>query len=97
MKFDGFDWDEGNERKCQKHGVSIAEIESLFLGEPRINLDPNTTETRYRAAGWTASGRALFVVFTWRISDEGKLLRPISGRYMHSKEVDAYEEKIPRL
>ena len=26
----GFDWDEGNKSKCQKHGVSIAEIEALF-------------------------------------------------------------------
>jgi uncharacterized DUF497 family protein len=34
MKFDGFDWDSGNRAKCQKHGVSIAEIESLFLGTP---------------------------------------------------------------
>jgi uncharacterized DUF497 family protein len=26
----GFDWDGGNRDKCQKHGVSIAVIESLF-------------------------------------------------------------------
>jgi len=30
MEFAGFDWDRGNRKKCQKHGVSIAEIESLF-------------------------------------------------------------------
>src|SRR5271170_2071366 len=30
MEFDGFDWDEGNRAKCQKHGVSVAEIEGLF-------------------------------------------------------------------
>jgi uncharacterized protein len=30
MDFAVFDWDSGNRKKCQKHGVSIAEIESLF-------------------------------------------------------------------
>ncbi len=27
----GFDWDDGNIEKCQKHGVSLEEIEALFL------------------------------------------------------------------
>ncbi|WP_238360546.1 BrnT family toxin [Iningainema tapete] len=36
----GFDWDEGNLKKCQKHGVSIEEIEALFLSEVRIAPDP---------------------------------------------------------
>jgi uncharacterized protein len=35
MKFDGFDWDAGNASKGQKHGLSLAEIESVFLNEPR--------------------------------------------------------------
>lgn len=26
----GYDWDDGNYQKCQKHGVSIEEIETLF-------------------------------------------------------------------
>jgi len=30
LQFDGFDWDRGNRAKCQKHGLSIALIESLF-------------------------------------------------------------------
>jgi uncharacterized DUF497 family protein len=30
MEFAGFDWDVGNRTKCKKHGLSIAEIESLF-------------------------------------------------------------------
>jgi hypothetical protein len=30
MQFHGFDWDEGNVAKCQKHGLSVEEIESLF-------------------------------------------------------------------
>ena len=27
MQFKGFDWDQGNIAQCQKHGVSVAEIE----------------------------------------------------------------------
>lgn len=30
---DGFDWDAGNRDKCQKHGVSIPEIERLFTDD----------------------------------------------------------------
>jgi hypothetical protein len=30
LQVSGFDWDDGNRAKCQKHGVSIAEIEALF-------------------------------------------------------------------
>ena len=29
-KLSGFDWDDGNIQKCQKHKVSIEEIEALF-------------------------------------------------------------------
>jgi len=30
MRVAGFDWDEGNRSKCQKHGVSPAAIEDIF-------------------------------------------------------------------
>lgn len=33
---DGFDWDAGNRDKCQKHGVSIAEIEAFLRGDPKV-------------------------------------------------------------
>jgi hypothetical protein len=26
----GFEWDNGNKAKCQKNGISLAEIESVF-------------------------------------------------------------------
>ena len=29
IKTDGFDWDQGNENKCQKHGLTKTEIENL--------------------------------------------------------------------
>ena len=30
MVFSGIQWDRGNRAKCQKHGVTIAEIEYIF-------------------------------------------------------------------
>ena len=102
MEFEGFEWDAGNVEKCQKHGVSIIEIESLFLSQPIIGPDPqhSASKQRFRAAGRTASGRALFVVFTWRTGSDDRLLRPISARYMHRKEIEVYEarkKEIPRI
>jgi len=99
MEFGGFDWDSGNWDKCQKHGVPIAEIESLFRGTPLVGPDAkhSVTERRLRAIGVTAKGRALFVVFTWRHKHKERLIRPISARYMHKKEVEVHEKEIPGL
>ena len=33
-----FDWDDGNREKCQKHGVSVTEIEAFLSGTPRFEL-----------------------------------------------------------
>ena len=90
----GFDWDAGNREKCQKHGVSIAEIEHAMLGPMAVEFDPahSIIEPRQRAVGRTAAGRHLFIVFTVRQRTEGVLIRPISARYMHAKEVRHYEE-----
>ncbi|ACF44597.1 BrnT family toxin [Pelodictyon phaeoclathratiforme] len=97
MKFDGFDWDSGNRAKCQKHGVSIAEIESLFLGTPLVAPDVlhSSNEQRFRAVGRTIKKRYLFIVFTLRNKGETLLIRPISARYMHTKEIKAHEKEIP--
>ena len=89
----GFDWDEGNRAKCQKHGVTIEEIESVFAGEPAIGPDAahSAVETRFLAIGRASSGRHVFLAFTWRERDGVQLIRPISARYMHAKEVQHYE------
>jgi uncharacterized DUF497 family protein len=96
MEFDGFDWDDSNRGKCQKHGVSIGEIESVFGSALRVGPDPfdPTVERRFRAIGRTKTGRPIFVVFTWRLAKTGRLVRPLSARYMHRKEIEAYEEEI---
>jgi uncharacterized protein len=65
--FSGLDGDEGNRRKCQKHGVSIAEIEHVLAhAETLITPDPKNSrnETRFLAIGRTQNGRYTFVVFT---------------------------------
>ena len=90
MEVSGFDWDEANGPICTKHGVSIAEIESVFERRVLIldDLDNSQTERRFRAIGIGSSGRHVFIVFTWR----GSFLRPISARYMHQREIDRYEK-----
>jgi uncharacterized DUF497 family protein len=37
---EGFDWDAGNRHKCQKRGISVAEIESFLLSDPWVAPDP---------------------------------------------------------
>lgn len=95
MQVDGFDWDHANRQKCCKHGVSISEIEILFGGDVRIapSLKPGLAEERYLAVGRTMSGRALFVVFTLRSKLGRQLIRPVSARYMHRKEIEEYEKE----
>lgn len=90
----GFDWDSGNRAKCQKHGVSIAEIETLLTGKPKIAPDAQHSrqEQRFLAVG-TSAGRPLFVGFTLRVKNKKRLVRPITARYMHKKEIIGYEEK----
>ena len=91
----GFDWDRGNRTKCQKHGVSIAAIESLFRNSPRVApaVKHLSEEERFIAVGRTDMGRALFVAFTIRVIDKRRFIRPVSARYMHAKEVAAYEKE----
>ena len=65
LRVSGFDWDDGNRSKCQKHGVSLTEIEALFARSPRIAPDPKHSagEDRLIAVGRTTTGRPLFVAF----------------------------------
>jgi uncharacterized DUF497 family protein len=95
LQVNGFDWDSGNRIKCQKHGVSIAEIEALFHHSPRVAPDPkhSATEDRLIAVGKAGTGRPLFVAFTMRTKEGRRLIRPVTARYMHAREIAAYEKE----
>jgi uncharacterized protein len=81
---EGFEWDSGNARKNEKHGVSQQEAEQAFLNQPLLVLaDPKHSgqEPRYHALGQTDEGRPLQIAFTVR--GAGRLIRVISARSMH--------------
>ena len=86
-----FDWDAGNEtRSLQKHSITCEEAEEVFatrlfvpLGE---QIEPFPHEPRYGLLGETATGKALFLVFTIR----KERIRVISVRPMNAKEKKFY-------
>jgi uncharacterized protein len=89
----GFDWDEGNSRKSDRHGVSMAEAEQVFFSVSVLMLpDPaySQAESRSHALGNAIDGRRLHVTFTLR--DSGKLIRVISARDMSRKERKYYDQ-----
>jgi uncharacterized DUF497 family protein len=97
-KVAGFDWDTGNEEKCRKHGVSRAEIEELFQGTMMVLRDERhstAAEERHLAIGKTKQGRHVLVAFTLRKRLGRTLIRPISARYMHKKEIAHFEKANP--
>ena len=96
MEIAGFDWDDGNRSKCQEHGVSQAAIESVFRSSIAVLPDPlhSKSEERFKAVGKSDGGRWIFLVFTLRRRRGKRLVRPISARFMHKKEVEHYEKEI---
>jgi uncharacterized DUF497 family protein len=92
-KITGFDWDDGNARKNDKHGVSTAEAEQAFFNEPLLliaDAKHSQGETRFHALGRTDEGRSLHITFTLR--NAGEEIRVISARDMHRKERTIYEQ-----
>ncbi|HXB62786.1 MAG TPA: BrnT family toxin [Acidobacteriaceae bacterium] len=89
----GFDWDSGNARKNEKHGVSMAEVEEIFLNSPLVLAQDekhSQSEPREHALGQTDARRWLHVTFTVRKN----LIRPISAREMSRKEKAAYAKAL---
>jgi uncharacterized DUF497 family protein len=95
MPYAGFEWDAGNARKNEKHGVSKSEVEQVFLNMPLLltdDLKHSRHEPRFHALGRTDLDRRLHVTFTER--EDGELIRPISARAMSRKERAVYEQAI---
>lgn len=89
----GFDWDEGNARKNEKHSVSMAEAEQIFFNVPLLILENSKhsgQEPRFHALGKSDDKRQLHITFTLRHS--GEKIRVISARDMHKKERATYEK-----
>jgi uncharacterized protein len=75
--------------------VSLDEVEAMFAsGVARSIPDVahSQNEDRFIATGRNRSGRPILVIFTMRQVGEVRLVRPISARYMHAKEVKRYEQ-----
>lgn len=92
-KVTGFEWNAGNARKNEKHGVSAAEAEQVFFNAPLLLLEDaghSQQERRLHALGKTDSGRGLHISFTLRQSDT--LIRVISARDLHRKERTIYDQ-----
>ena len=93
VKITGFNWDNGNVRKNEKHGVSMAEAEQVFFNAPLLLLEDSAhsqKEPRLHALGKTDEERMLHITLTLRQS--GVLIRVISARDMHRKERAIYEQ-----
>ena len=92
-KITSFDWDDGNARKNEKHGVLMSEAEQVFFNSPLLVLEDikhSKQELRFHALGKTDNSRLLHITFTLR--DTGKKIRVISAREMHRKERTVYEK-----
>ena len=94
----GFDWDAGNREKCQAHGLSTEDIEAIIRGATHVAPDVahSAAESRFLGVGQSLTGRYVFVAFTLRQIDERRLIRPISARFMHLKEVRHYDSQIKK-
>ncbi len=93
-KITGFDWDDGNARKNDKHGVSAAEAEQVFFNAPLVvvaDTRHSEREVRLHALGKSDEGRQLHITFTLR--DANRKIRVISARDMHRKERAFYEQE----
>jgi uncharacterized protein len=92
-KIIGFDWDDGNARKNDKHSVSQSEAEQVFFNSPLLvvaDTKHSNLEERLHALGKTDSERLLHLTFTLRF--ESSRIRVISARDMHKKERQFYDQ-----
>ena len=94
VKRNGFDWDDANVYKVCRHGLSVGILEDFFSRKVLIIPDTKHSghETRVLAFGKSHEGRYMLAVYTMRHRDQLDLLRVITARYIHKKEIRYYEE-----
>ena len=78
--------------------LSARDIESIFQGPVSVFPDPEHSgeEERFIGIGKTEKHRNVFVVFKLRRKDDVVLIRPISARFMHKKEIHYYEKETSK-
>ena len=89
----GFEWDEGNSRMNEKHGVSTAEAEQVFFNTPLFFFEDvlhSPDEPRIHILGKTDDERTLHITVAMRQSNA--LIRVISARPMNRNEKVIYEQ-----
>ena len=92
-KVTNFEWDDGNSRKNDRHGVSMTVAEQVFFNTPLLVLPDSKhseAEPRFHALGKTNEVRRLHITFTLR--GAGEAIRVISAGEMHRKERAIYEQ-----
>ena len=67
------------------------------MGYVRLVQAGATRSAVFEPKGERKRGRRVFIVFTLRRKGDEVLVRPISARYMHKKEIQAYEEENPGI
>ncbi len=86
-------WDPAKARSnLKKHGLSFADVETVFYDPFAISLeDPGSThENRYVVVGMDALSRVVVVVYTYR----NVAVRLISARKATKSEREAYEAGV---
>jgi uncharacterized protein len=87
---EAFEWDQGNEAKNLKHGLTQEDVESVFwqpfVFAGRI-VEPAHEEWRGLILGQSSEGRRVVLIFTRR----GEKVRVISCRSMRPAERMLYE------
>ena len=91
VRIAGIEWDDGNWPKCGKHGVDKGQVEHVLRHMTFRIPDPTPSEPRFRTASRVPDGRVVFVVYTHRDRGGRIYMRPISARFMHTKEIRHYE------
>ena len=90
----GFQWDAGNAHKNERHDVTQAEAEQVFMDADNM-LSPDTkhslAERRFHVLGVTIDSRHLHATFTLR--EANTLIRIISVRDMSRAERKLYENQ----
>jgi hypothetical protein len=81
-------------RNLEKHSVSFEEAATVFADPEALEWeDPSHSkdEERMKRLGYSASGRILIVVYTWRRTrNDQETIRLISARRANAKERKAY-------